>query len=179
MRRLLLSLGVMAVMTSFVPQSQAGDFWHRFWLDFHRNHAWPQPFNHIDRQATIRPWNLMMHNGWRKQNTVSGQLFDRETNSLTRAGRLKVRWIASQAPLHRRTVYVLRGHTSEITEARLESVRAAIEELAVRGQPPQVVLTHKAPIGSSGAYFDAVDRQYRTSIPRPRLPATEAASTGQ
>ena len=179
MRRLLFGLGLMAVITSFVPPAQAGDFWHRFWLDFHRNRAWPQPFNHIDRQAAIRPWNLMLHNGWRKQNTISSQLFDQETNSLTRAGRLKVRWIALQAPMHRRTVYVLTGRTPEVTEARLESVRAVVDKIAVHGQSPQVVLTNKAPVGSSGAYFDAVDRQYRTSIPAPRLPDADAESTGQ
>ena len=42
--------------------------WHEFCqrskLDWHRMHAWPQPFTEIDRLATCAPFVTMVENGW-------------------------------------------------------------------------------------------------------------------
>lgn len=171
MRRLILLSAVLAffVMTN---RSEAGwnEFWAQFKTDFHRNHAWPEPFNHMDQQATANPIIVMKNNGWRLHNTVSSQLFNEETNELTRAGEIKVHWILTQAPFQRRTVYVLKGKTQEQTDQRMQAVELAAHKFVPEGTA-QIQLTEIEPSGASGDYFDQVDRKVRSTIPEPRLPA--------
>src|SRR6185295_127500 len=95
----------------------AGDHphWHRFWLDFHRNNAWPEPFLSADRVAARTPFCIQTDNGWKMQNTIGSYLFDPETQRVNQAGELLVKWIVSQAPAHRRAVFVLKGDSAEAT----------------------------------------------------------------
>ena len=101
-------------------------FWDRVHLDWQRNNAWPEPFEQVDgrRQSPI---NIMVDRGWQLQNTIPDELFHAETQELTRAGELKVKWILTQMPARRRTIFVLRGKTPEITETRLKSVEKAVD----------------------------------------------------
>jgi hypothetical protein len=159
-----------AIVTASVSQADWTEFWERVHLDWHRVNAWPEPFLHADRDLVRQPLIAMTDNGWRMQNTLSDHLFDGETSKLTQAGTLKVRWIVTQAPPHRRTVFVLRGATPDSTLARVDAVQEAITQLVPQGNRPEVLLTDVIPVGGSGDYFDAVDRQLKDSIPPPRLP---------
>jgi hypothetical protein len=114
----------------------------------------------------------MENNGWRSQNTLGDYFFDLESQQLTRAGELKVRWIVLEAPVSRRTVYVLRGQNHEATSIRLDSVQQAVARMLPDRPLPPVLLTDVAPAGGSGEYFETVDRTYRSSIPEPRLSGT-------
>lgn len=174
MRRLTLGFGFSLLMLMTASPIGAGELLNRFWLDYHRNKAWPQPFNCVDRQATGAPFAIMVNNGWRLHNTLSAQLFDGETQHLTRAGELRVRWIATQAPTHRRAIFVLKGDTPAVTQARVEAVQLALEK--IDAPRPQLMITDIDHFGSSGAYFDKVGRQYQDTIPAPRLPEMEQAS---
>ena len=179
MQRLLVVFGLALTITLQTGTARA-DWdnmkarWHSFWdrvhVDWHRNNAWPEPFNHIDDKATRTPLAIMADNGWKLQNTIPNQLFDPETQELTRAGELKVRWILTQMPVHRRSVYVLRGESPEITETRLNSVEKTAE--SVLGEPglAMIAVTEIVPRGGSGDYFERVNRGYENSVPAPRLP---------
>lgn len=177
MRRLSIVLTLFAVLSgaSVAQVAWGGDFWERCWLDWHRMNCWPEPFQHSDRELVRLPLITMTDNGWRLQNTLSDHFFTGEQQQLTQAGLLHVRWIVTQAPPHRRTVFVLRASTAEVTAARVESVQQAVSQLCAGALRPEVLLTDTAPVGGSGEYFDAVDRQLRQSIPAPRLP--QAAPT--
>ncbi|MCA9120495.1 MAG: hypothetical protein H6822_14310 [Planctomycetaceae bacterium] len=171
MRRTILALSfVAAVVNASVAQAGWDEFWARVHLDFHRMNCWPEPFLHADKDLVRQPMLAMTDSGWRMQNTLSDHLFDVETHSLTQAGALKVRWIVTQAPPHRRTVFVLRGATPDATLSRVEAVQEAITQLVPQGARPEVLLTDVIPVGGSGDYFDAVDRALKDSIPPPRLP---------
>jgi len=177
MRRITLALVFVAtIVTASVVQADWDEFWERVHLDWHRMNSWPEPFVHADRDLIRQPLVAMTDNGWRNQNTLSDHLFDVEKNSLTQAGALKVRWIVTQAPRHRRTVFVLRGATPDATLARVDAVQEAITRLVPQGNRPEVLLTDVIPAGGSGDYFDAVDRALKDSIPSPRLPAAAAAA---
>jgi hypothetical protein len=160
-----------------VPAS-AGDHWHDFWhrvkVDFHRNNAFPEPFQTADRGAQREPFCIMVNNGWKMQNTIGTFLFNPETNELNRAGEMKVKWVVTQAPVHRRAVFVLAGDTPEDTKARVESVQRYVSRLAPEGHLPPVMLTYTEPEGASGEYFDAINRAMLQSIPAPRLPSGES-----
>src|SRR5688572_26313840 len=84
-------------------------FWHSVHTDFYRNNTWPQPFEAADRAAAREPFCIQTDNGWKMQNTIGTFLFEAETQRLNTAGELLVKWIVTQAPIHRRAVFVLKG----------------------------------------------------------------------
>jgi hypothetical protein len=171
MRRRALGLLVVGIcgLCSSVASGQHGQM-HRWQVDFHRNNCWPHPFLTQDRELVRAPLIAMVAAGWRLNNTLSDHFFANEDQSLNQAGEIKLRWIATQAPPHRRVVFVLRGASAEATEARVEAVERALDKLYIEGDRPPVFVTNVVPPGASGDYFDAVDRQLKQSIPAPRLP---------
>ena len=156
--------------------------WHCFWdrvhLDWHRNNAWPEPFTLVDRQATRAPIDIMVDKGWQLQNTIPNELFDGETQELTRAGELKVQWILTQMPARRRTVFVLRGNSAEITEMRLKSVEKAATEVVGDAASTMIAVTDVVPRDGSGAYYERVNTGYESTVPPPRLPDMSSSSEG-
>jgi len=181
MMRLTLWCGLVVGLGSLTSPGVARADWHSFWdrvhLDWHRNNAWPQPFSAMDRSFVRQPIALQIRNGWRMQNTLSDELFDMETQELTTAGKRKVRWIFTQAPPSRRTVYVLRGETDAMTRARLRSVRRAVANMqGVDADPRSVVLIGVPPRHGAGDYLDRIRRSYEASTPSPRLPARQEES---
>jgi hypothetical protein len=156
----------------------AGEFMTRVKSDWHRNNMWPQPFIYADRAAVCLPFAIQVNNGWRMQNTIGDAYFDNATQELTVAGQAKVKWIVQQAPLSRRTVYVLMTEDQEATNARMASVQQAVERHTLKGPPGEVLLTDRDVQGGSGEYYDAVDRAMKSSIPAPRLPARASNSGG-
>jgi len=181
MRRTLLvcSLALMCVLQGSQAQADLHSmkakwdcFWNRVRVDWHRNNAWPEPFNLVDQQAIDAPIAIMVDRGWQLQNTIPDELFDAETQELTRAGELKVQWILTQMPMRRRTVFVLRGNTPEITELRVKSV----EKMAASvngGTTTMVTVTDIIPRNGSASYFERVNTNFETSAPPPRLPAKD------
>ncbi len=178
MKRIVLTLGVLAALgsTSVAKADLRAEwqaFWTRFSTDYHRNNCWPAPFVQPDREAVRAPWAVMEHNGWRAYNTLAKQSFN-EHNQLTSAGRTKVRWIVTQAPVDRRSVYVLRGETPDATRDRLQSVRDAMTDVTGANMAEaMVVVTDRVPRTGGGDYMDMIDRKLRESIPVPVLPARE------
>jgi hypothetical protein len=110
------------------------------------------------------------------QNTIGTFLFD-DNQELNRAGELQVKWIVTQAPLHRRAVFVLRGDNAEQTNARIASVNAAVSKYA-DGTIPPVIPTNTEPPGWSGSYVDSMAQQFQATIPAPRLPASSGGDGG-
>jgi hypothetical protein len=178
MRRLLPPAVTILIALASVP-AIAGDGWNEFWqrvhVDFCRNNTWPEPFRTADRAAAREPWCIQTDNGWKMQNTIGTFLYDPETQRLNQAGELLVKWILTQAPQHRRCVFVLKGDTPEATIARSESVQAAVVKYS-SGCVCPVILTDVEPPGWSAAYIDSISQQFNATIPAPRLPAAEGSS---
>ena len=151
------------------------EFWHRVHVDFHRNIAWPEPFASIDRKAYQVPFNVMYEKGWLRQNTIGHHHFNPETQQLTEAGQLKVRWILTHAPPNRRTVVVVRGYTAEVTAIRTDSVQQAAERMVLSDPLPEVRLTDIEARGWSADDIDAIGRRSRDAMPDPVLPEMQSA----
>jgi hypothetical protein len=187
MRRIVLVVGL-ALLVFAQNRPASADWhaikakWHCFWdrvhLDWHRNNAWPEPFLQVDRQAVRAPIAIMVDKGWQLQNTIPHELFDIETQELTRAGELKVQWILTQMPARRRVVFVLKGKTAEITETRLKSVERAAVEVVGDLAPTMIAVTDVVPRGGSGAYYERVNSGYEMSTPPPRLPEMTQSGDG-
>src|SRR5438105_11175434 len=152
-------------------------FWDKCRVDFNRNTAWPQPFLTADKIAVRTPWCIQTDNGWKMQNTVGTFLFDRDTQQINEAGDLLVKWILTQAPIHRRAVFVLKGDTAEATNARVQSVQASVAKYS-SGCVCPVLLTETEPAGWPASYIDAITQHYDATIPNPRLPARQGGGQG-
>lgn len=187
MRRWILAssfgLALVAGGSVLCVSASAGDQWHDFWhrtkVDFYRNNTWPEPFRTEDRGAQREPFCIMVNNGWKMQNTIGVFMFNHETQELNTAGEAKVKWVVTQAPIHRRAVFVLMGDTPEDTQKRVQSVQAFISRIVPPGHLPPVMLTDREPEGASGEYFDAIHRATIQSIPSPRLPGGASGSSAQ
>jgi hypothetical protein len=148
----------------------AESFWMRMKLDFHRNNNWPATFVYADREAVHAPFAVMVHNGWRAQNTIGPYHFEEGSTDLTEAGRLKVQWILTQAPEEFRTIYVEQAESRQATAARLSAVRTLASRIVLPGEAAHVVETAIPVRGWSGESVDSMYIKYRESRPAPVLP---------
>ncbi len=153
-------------------------FCENFKRDYHRNRMWPEPFLQADRQATMAPFAIQTANGWRRQNLISDYHFHDGTNQLTLAGESKLRYILTQMPPSRRTVFVQQGLSPDVTQARLAIVEQAANRLVPPGMVAQVVESNLPNDGWSAEDIDAITRKFNSSRPDPRLPSGGMSSGG-
>jgi hypothetical protein len=146
--------------------------------DFHRNNLWPEPFNYPDRDVARAPFAVMVHNGWRVQNTLGSYHFHENSSRLTEAGQLKVHWIMTEAPPQYRTIYVERGESPEATAGRIQAIQAAAGQHLPPGAVAEVHETLVPPRGTPADQIDATARQWHNSIPAPRLPGSGGSGGG-
>lgn len=166
--------------TLCVSQASAGwhEFWHRFGLDYARNAAYPEPFNTADKQLVRQHFEITEANGWRLQNTVGDYLFDEHTNTLNRAGQIKINWILKNAPMHRRAVFVLKGDSPLATQQRVAAVQEYLAQTVTDQPLPPVSLTEHEVEGVPGEYMNEVSKKYWETVPPPRLPAASTGGSG-
>lgn len=178
---ILLLAGAQSFAQAQPPSGHSGHF--QWWHDFHhqfethrrRMNAWPHPFAVEERELVRSPFRTMVDNGWKLQNTLSDHLFTTEENRLTYAGQLKLRWILTQVPPHRRQVYVLEAHRREDTATRVSSVYEHLAEIAPHAACP-VFVTQIAPRGGDGSYLNDMDQAYKAALPSPSLPGMSSGS---
>ena len=145
-------------------------FCQRCKLDYHRNIAWPHPFVCMDRQSVRAPFAVQTSKGWQRQNTIGRYHFDPETQQLTEAGYLKVRWIVTQAPPEHRTIFVVRGDSEAETTSRTDSIHESLARIAPNGKLPDVRSIAVDYRGWPAEEIDAIDRKIQSSRPIPQLP---------
>lgn len=158
-------------------QAQQHRLAHRIKADWIYNNVWPDQFIPHDRQMVRAPFAIMIDKGWQLQNTLGDHHFDVETQQLTRAGELHLRWIITQAPENRRTVFVLRGHNEAATDVRIDTVQQTIANIQPHGALPAVVQTSVAPPSSPADYVDAVNQKATKAQPAPVLPAASGGGS--
>ena len=182
MRRLLtmglLAVGV-AVPASVMQGDWWGDFWHRCHVDYHRNNAWPEPFQAADNQLAREALSAQVVKGWQFGQTLTTDYFVPATGELTPQGRRKLAWLVTQAPPQRRTVFVMRTADDAETIARLDSVQRAVSELIPAGPFPEVLATDVGPLPRSAEIPAAQYAGLRSTVSgqAPVLPAS-AGGTG-
>lgn len=139
--------------------------------DFKRTNAWPEPFIRNDRAAVRMPFDLMTQRGWQEQNLLSGYHFKEDGVQLNEAGQHKLHWILTEAPRHRRTVFVQQGATAELTSARMASVQQLAAQVNQNPeQPPMIVASTLAPPTWSAERAETIGRKFHASMPEPKLP---------
>ena len=153
-------------------------FWHGLHVGYHRNNAWPDPFNEVDSLSVVAPFHVMKQNGWRLHNTIGHEQFREGDGALLANGQQQVHWIATQAPANRRQVYVLRGRSEAETDARVASVQHTLaSSVRVGGPAASVLVTDIEPSAASGAWAVQINRTWLEELPPPKLPTTSANGT--
>ena len=176
MQRILLPLVVVFVSLATINPAQADvrDSWNQFWhgvkRDFHRNNAWPHPFVQPDRMAVRSVLAAQAVNGWKMQTMVADHHFNVQ-QQLTKSGEAKVRWILTQAPPQRRTVFVKRGRTHEDTSVRLDSIQQFAVHVLPEGELPAVEETDLTPKGWPADQINRTHVDFGKASPPPVLPA--------
>jgi hypothetical protein len=147
---------------------------------YYVNQMWPWPYVCPDRIAVREPFNIMVNNGWRRQNLIGVHHFNPDTNALTPAGELRVQWIMTQAPPERRDIFVERALDPNQNTQRLAAVRDYATKVTLDGRIPQVQETHLMSEGRPAAVVDAVNVNFMKSMPPPVLPdpTTGGSSSG-
>ncbi len=157
---------------------QAGgwdDFWCGCKADYQFNNQWPKPFIDMDRQAAVAPYNVMIANGWQRQNLIGENYFDDDTKQLTSAGLHQIRSILLQAPVEHRVIYVSRDLSQERTKDRIDQVQQAIAAM-LPGEPlPAVIVSNMQVDGRSAAMVDKEQTLYSSSAPQPRISGSRGA----
>jgi hypothetical protein len=158
-------------------QHQQG-FFYRSKIDWHRVNCWPEPFIYADREAVYAPFHAMVQAGWRRHNTMGDIDFDRNTHELTEAGRYKLQWILTQAPVEHRTVFVLTGPDRQVAALRLASVQRESVSFMPPGGQPVIFETNVEPRTTPADYIDDIYTKVRTTTPSPRIaPVSDGGGT--
>jgi hypothetical protein len=146
---------------------------------YYRNVQWPWPYVCPDRIAAREPFDIMIRNGWRRQNLIGSHYFQPGTNKLNVAGELQVRWIMTQAPPARRQVFIERSVDPNVTAARLATVREYATQVAIDGRVPPVAETSLMAEGRPAATVDWTNVQFIEHMPPPVLPPSQGSSLSQ
>ncbi|MEM9587951.1 MAG: hypothetical protein AAGA03_11785 [Planctomycetota bacterium] len=165
----------MATCTAGTVTADWHDWLHRIRVGYHRNIAWPDPFNEADAIQAVAPFEVMKNNGWRLHNTIGHELFRKGDGALLAAGHNHLRWIATQAPANRKAVFVLIGKTNAETEARVASVRAALSSYEGVTTMPRVFITHREQPTTPGPWANKISRDRLENMPPPVLPSESAS----
>ena len=146
-----------------------------------QNNRWPYPYYCADRQAEREPFEIMVQNGWRRQNLLADYYFQEKTGELTEAGQAVVRRITNEVPAPHRTIYVRKGQTPDQTAARINAVQQYAAKVALDGSVPPIVETSISPAGYPAGWppvrEGAVSRRFQVSVPdKMYLPDTSSNS---
>ncbi len=146
--------------------------------DYRQANAWPYPYVCPDRQAVVAPFEIMIDNGWRRQNLVADQHFKGKKGELSPGGERMIRWIVQEAPRHHRTIFVRRADTEEETAARVAAVQHFAAKVSTDGNVPQVLETTVSPAGHPADWPNprdsSISRKYPITVPNNYLPHGES-----
>jgi predicted oxidoreductase len=120
----------------------------------------------------------MAQNGWCQQSTLTDFHFDKATQQLTEAGRLKVAQVMTQHPQPFRTMFVVMANSERETAVRLDSVQQTAALVATDGVLPQIHRVAIPPRGWSADEINAIGKKRQETIPTPRLPDNIQSTTG-
>lgn len=142
------------------------------------NVQWPRHYIPPARRSVCKTYDAMVNNGWRRQNLLGNYHFNKDTNELTSAGKLKVNWILSQAPEQRRNVFVQRAGEEVATTARIAAVHDYAGKLSPSVGQVDVNDTHIVAEGLPASSVDNVFTGYEANRLPPVLPAGAAGGGG-
>jgi hypothetical protein len=181
MQRTILVIAAVVALGGLVTSAEAvwvDDGVHYVKRGYRQNKVWPWPYVCADRLAVREPFCIMINNGWRRQNLLGPHHFTENSDKLTSAGELRIRWIMTQAPGERRTIFIERDVNPAVTAERLAIARNYAAQVTTDGQLAQVMETHLISEGRPASVVDATNVRFQESLPPPTLPAATVGLEG-
>ena len=155
------------------PTDERQQFSHKF----HTAHYWPYPYVCHDRQFVRMLSERQVQNGWTKQTTLYDYHFDEESHELNHSGLMQLRWILGMAPEQYRHVSVQSGISHDISQARVDAVRAESILIAGEAKLPSIDLRITEPLGRPAIEVNKIQIGVIDTMPDPRITYT-ALPTG-
>jgi hypothetical protein len=146
---------------------------------YHENSIWPRQYMAPARRGICQSFDLMVSNGWRRNNLLGKYDFAPNGEGLSEAGRLRVEWILTNAPPQRRTIFVQRGGDAQQTAERVEAVQLLASSVNPGAAQVDIQETYMLDEGRPAATVDAVFTGFSANQPVPMLPSSTATSTDQ
>jgi hypothetical protein len=176
---LAMTLLVVAAAVAFVAAIAAageggyhtGDPWHNYWVDWHRNNCWPEPFVEPDAASVCAAFRADIIKGWEQQNLLGDPHFEPNGYKLSASGLIKLRWIL--------TPFVERTASDEITARRLAATQQAAMDLEP-GMPVNVAVSDMRMFTTPSDYVTGVHAwfgNFMKTIPDPQIQAFQNSST--
>lgn len=153
-----------------------GEFYNYLETRREENARWPSQYVGQDRVAAAAPFEIMVRNGWRRQNLLGSHHFNEDCTQLSQAGKLRVQWILTQAPPEHRELFVERSIEEGVTQSRLDTVNQFAAQVVRDGVPAQAQETHILSDGRPAVTVDFVNTQFRENMPVPTLPSQQASA---
>jgi hypothetical protein len=144
---------------------------------YHENCMWPAQYIPTARCSVNNAYTAMINNGWRRQNLLGDYHFEEGSNQLTTAGKLKTKWILTQAPQNRRMIFVERGVDQSETASRIAAIHSWASNQSPVMEPVQVNDTHIVSEGHTAGSVDSIFVGFQNNQPAPVLQPS-AASAG-
>lgn len=178
MKRTLLAV---AALAAAIPADAfwLGEFYCYLEERREENNAWPAQFVEQDRANAAAPFDIMIRNGWRRQNLLGSHHFNEDCTQLTQAGKLRVQWILTQAPAEHRQLFVERSLNAEMTENRVATVNDFATTVVRDGYALPAQETHIVSDGRPAVTVDFVNTQFRENMPTPTLPDASPSGTSE
>ena len=133
------------------------------------NNMWPAQYVPTARCSVNSAYTAMINNGWRRQNLLGSHHFEEGSEQLSNAGKLKTKWILTQAPQDRRTVYIERGTNETETASRIAAVHSWANHQSPVIDPMSVTDTHIVSEGHTAGSVDHIFVGFQASQPAPVL----------
>jgi hypothetical protein len=155
--------------------------WQRYWAGWRSNNSWPVQWVGYDRAAVCTPLSIQAEKGWHRTNLLGSYHFDANTNQLNHAGENKIRFILTHQIPERRTIFVERSLSNEVTALRVDAAQQAAVAMLPAGELPAVAESNLVLEGWPAEDVEATLRGFSKSRPSPRLPAasSEASAIGE
>lgn len=112
-RTFILTIAALAPAVAAAGDTWWAGTWKGWKREFHHNNVWPEQYLDHDRAAARAPFEMMVANGWRLQNTISSYHFNEQTGELNETGRLKLKSILFETPAAYRSIYILRRRPAD------------------------------------------------------------------
>ncbi len=158
------------------PYSRPVDEHLEFSHAFHHNHYWPHPYNCQDRHYTRAILDRQAGNGWVDATTLYDYHFDEETNKLTTAGQLHLRYILTETPSRYRQAFVQTGAAPEASQTRMASVRSTAAAIVGDANVPPILQRMTTAYGRPALEIVTIRRLDLATQPAPRIPIPSSSS---
>jgi len=143
-----------------------------------QQNQWPAQFVGQDRVAAKAPFDVMIQNGWRRQNLLGTHHFNEDCTKLTRSGELRVQWILTQAPPEHRQVFIERSLDPDVTQQRIATTNEFAKMVVADGSAIPAQETHILSSGRPAVEVDFVNTQFRKNMRTPALPSGATGGGG-